>query len=100
MFHYLPYPGDLAVSPNQGTWVITSFAVSNAIALALTGWFIASFRPGAAICFVNAAVHAGLLAMRVGSDFAVPDCSEGAARGGGRADDPVVAKPAAIELSQ
>ena len=30
--------GDLAVSPNQGTWVITSFAVSNAIALPLTGW--------------------------------------------------------------
>ena len=29
--------GDLAVSPNQGTWVITSFAVSNAIALPLTG---------------------------------------------------------------
>ena len=30
--------GDLAVSPDQGTWVITSFAVSNAIALPLTGW--------------------------------------------------------------
>ncbi len=30
--------GDLAVSPNQGTWVITSFAVSNAIMLPLTGW--------------------------------------------------------------
>jgi DHA2 family multidrug resistance protein len=30
--------GDLAASPNQGTWVITSFAVSNAIMLPLTGW--------------------------------------------------------------
>ncbi|MDE3020681.1 MAG: DHA2 family efflux MFS transporter permease subunit [Pseudomonadota bacterium] len=30
--------GDLAVSPDQGTWVITSFAVSNAIALPVTGW--------------------------------------------------------------
>lgn len=30
--------GDLAVSPNQGTWVITSFGVSNAIAMPLTGW--------------------------------------------------------------
>jgi MFS transporter, DHA2 family, multidrug resistance protein len=30
--------GDLAVSPDQGTWVITSFAVANAIALPLTGW--------------------------------------------------------------
>lgn len=30
--------GNLAVSPDQGTWVITSFAVSNAIVLPLTGW--------------------------------------------------------------
>ncbi|MHB1565215.1 MAG: DHA2 family efflux MFS transporter permease subunit [Acidiferrobacter sp.] len=30
--------GDLAVSPDQGAWVITSFAVSNAIALPLTGF--------------------------------------------------------------
>lgn len=35
--------GDLAVSPNQGTWVITSFAVSNAIALPLTGWLAQRF---------------------------------------------------------
>jgi DHA2 family multidrug resistance protein len=35
--------GDLAVSPNQGTWVITSFAVSNAIALPLTGWLSRRF---------------------------------------------------------
>ncbi|MBS0324385.1 MAG: DHA2 family efflux MFS transporter permease subunit [Proteobacteria bacterium] len=30
--------GDIGVSPSQGTWVITSFAVANAIALPLTGW--------------------------------------------------------------
>ncbi len=30
--------GELGVSPSQGTWVITSFAVSNAIAVPLTGW--------------------------------------------------------------
>jgi DHA2 family multidrug resistance protein len=30
--------GDLGVSPSQGTWVITSFAVANAISLPLTGW--------------------------------------------------------------
>ena len=35
--------GNLAVSPNQGTWVITSFAVSNAIALPLTGWLSRRF---------------------------------------------------------
>jgi DHA2 family multidrug resistance protein len=35
--------GSLGVSPNQGTWVITSFAVSNAIALPLTDWFAMRF---------------------------------------------------------
>ena len=35
--------GDLGVSPNQGTWVITSFAVANAIAVPLTGWLAQRF---------------------------------------------------------
>ncbi|MDB5874499.1 MAG: emrB [Ramlibacter sp.] len=35
--------GDLGVSPNQGTWVITSFAVANAIAMPLTGWLSQRF---------------------------------------------------------
>jgi MFS transporter, DHA2 family, multidrug resistance protein len=30
--------GDVGVSPDQGTWVITSFAVANAISMPLTGW--------------------------------------------------------------
>src|SRR4249919_2082978 len=30
--------GDLGVGPAQGTWVITSFAVANAISMPLTGW--------------------------------------------------------------
>src|SRR5437868_9873842 len=29
--------GDLGVSPDQGTWVITSFAVANGISVPLTG---------------------------------------------------------------
>ncbi|WP_068471340.1 DHA2 family efflux MFS transporter permease subunit [Candidatus Protochlamydia phocaeensis] len=35
--------GDLAVSPNEGTWVITSFAISNGIILAITGWLAERF---------------------------------------------------------
>ena len=35
--------GDLGVSPNQGTWVITSFGVANAISLPLTGWLAQRF---------------------------------------------------------
>jgi DHA2 family multidrug resistance protein len=30
--------GDLGVSPNQGTWLITSFSVTTAIMLPFTGW--------------------------------------------------------------
>src|SRR5579862_6010356 len=35
--------GDLGVSPQQGTWVITSFGVANAISLPLTGWLTRTF---------------------------------------------------------
>jgi DHA2 family multidrug resistance protein len=40
----VPYiAGNLSVSADNGTWVITSFAVSNAIVLPLTGWLSAYF---------------------------------------------------------
>jgi len=42
--------GDLAVSSSQGTWVITSFAVANAIAVPLTGFLTQRF--GAVRLFV------------------------------------------------
>jgi DHA2 family multidrug resistance protein len=35
--------GDLGVSTTQGTWVITSFGVANAIAVPLTGWLTQRF---------------------------------------------------------
>ncbi|WP_025918062.1 DHA2 family efflux MFS transporter permease subunit [Herminiimonas sp. CN] len=35
--------GDMGVSPQQGTWVITSFAVANAISVPLTGWLTTRF---------------------------------------------------------
>ncbi|MFO1293532.1 MAG: DHA2 family efflux MFS transporter permease subunit [Rubrivivax sp.] len=37
--------GDLGVSPTQGTWVITSFGVANAIAVPLTGWLTRRIGP-------------------------------------------------------
>jgi MFS transporter, DHA2 family, multidrug resistance protein len=35
--------GNLGVSPAQGTWVITSFGVANAISMPLTGWLTRRF---------------------------------------------------------
>ena len=35
--------GGLAVSPTQGTWAITSYAVADAISVPLTGWLSARF---------------------------------------------------------
>jgi DHA2 family multidrug resistance protein len=32
--------GNLGVSPDQGTWVITSFAVANGVSVPLTGWLM------------------------------------------------------------
>ena len=44
--------GGLAVSSSQGTWVITSYAVAEAITVPLTGWLAARF--GAVRVFVSA----------------------------------------------
>jgi DHA2 family multidrug resistance protein len=57
--------GDLGVSPNQGTWVITSFAVANAIAVPLTGWLSQRFGQvrlfvGSVILFVLASFLCGV----------------------------------------
>ena len=43
--------GDIGVSPTQGTWVITSFGVSNAISVPLTGWLTQRF--GAVRLFIT-----------------------------------------------
>src|SRR5512141_1050265 len=59
--------GDLGVSPSQGTWVITSFAVANAISVPLTGWLTQRFGPvrlftGSILLFVIASWLCGLSA--------------------------------------
>ncbi|MEW5683350.1 MAG: DHA2 family efflux MFS transporter permease subunit [Pseudomonadota bacterium] len=50
--------GSLAVSPSQGTWVITSYAVAEAITVPLTGWLAQRFGPVKvfATCMVGFAV--------------------------------------------
>jgi DHA2 family multidrug resistance protein len=57
--------GDFAVSPTQGTWVITSYAVSEAIMLPLTGWLSSRFGEirqfvVATLLFVLASILCGL----------------------------------------
>jgi len=57
--------GNLGISPSQGTWVITSYAVAEAIVVPLTGWL--SQRFGAVRCFVACAFGFGLLSILCGS---------------------------------
>ncbi len=57
--------GDMGVSPGQGTWVITSFAVANAISVPLTGWLTQRFGQvrlftGSVLLFVIASWLCGL----------------------------------------
>jgi DHA2 family multidrug resistance protein len=47
--------GDLGISPNQGTWVITSFSVTTAIFLPLTGWLSRRFGEVKLFLFSTAA---------------------------------------------
>ena len=87
--------GDLGVSPAQGTWVITSFAVANAISVPLTGWLTQRFGQVRLFVGQRAAVRAGVVAVRPRAEHRVADLLPRAAGPGGRADDPAVADAAA-----
>jgi DHA2 family multidrug resistance protein len=56
--------GSLAVSPNEGTWVITSYAVAEAITVPLSGWLAARF--GAVRVMAIAAAGFGLFSLLCG----------------------------------
>ena len=62
--------GDLAVSPTQGTWVVTSYGVSEAILLPLTGWL--AMRFGQVRMFVIATVAFTLASLLCGISFTFP----------------------------
>ncbi len=56
--------GALGVSPSQGTWVITSYAVAEAVVVPLTGWLAARF--GAVKVFVFGMMGFGLFSFLCG----------------------------------
>jgi len=56
--------GALAVSPSQGTWVITSYSVAEAITVPLTGWL--SQRFGAVRVFAAGMLGFGVFSMLCG----------------------------------
>ncbi|MGH8280399.1 MAG: DHA2 family efflux MFS transporter permease subunit, partial [Gammaproteobacteria bacterium] len=62
--------GNLAVSPDQGTWVITSFAVSLAISVPLTGWLGKRF--GEVRLFLVATLLFALFSLLCGLSVSLP----------------------------
>jgi DHA2 family multidrug resistance protein len=56
--------GALAVSPGQGTWVITSYAVAEAITVPLTGWLAGRF--GAVKVFIAGLIGFGIFSFLCG----------------------------------
>lgn len=56
--------GNLGISPDQGTWIITSYAVAEAICVPLTGWLAQRF--GVVRVFTLAMVGFGLFSLLCG----------------------------------
>ena len=85
--------------PDQGTWVITSFAVANAISVPLTGWLTQRF--GQVRLFVAACCCSCIASWLCGlaPSIGLLIVFRVAAGRGRRADDPAVADAAAVELS-
>jgi DHA2 family multidrug resistance protein len=89
--------GDVGVSPSQGTWVITSFGVANAISVPLTGWLTQRFGAVrlftmSVLLFVLTSWLCGFASLEMLVLFRV---LQGA---GGRPHDSAVADPAAVQL--
>jgi DHA2 family multidrug resistance protein len=62
--------GSLAISPTEGTWAITSYAVAEAVTVPLTGWLAARF--GAVRVFTIAALGFGALSLLCGLASSLP----------------------------
>ncbi len=92
-------PATSRVSPSQGTWVITSFAVANAISVPLTGWLTQRFGQVRLFTLATLLFVAAIVAVRTGHQHRHADRVPRAAGPGRRADDPAVAGAAAGELS-
>lgn len=56
--------GNLGISPDQGTWIITSYAVAEAICVPLTGWLAQRF--GVVRMFTMAMIGFGLFSVLCG----------------------------------
>lgn len=56
--------GNLGISPDQGTWIITSYAVAEAICVPLTGWLAQRF--GTVRVFIMGMVGFGLFSLLCG----------------------------------
>jgi len=62
--------GALAVSPNEGTWAITSYAVAEAITVPLSGWLAARF--GAVRVFIAAVISFSFFSVLCGFASSLP----------------------------
>jgi DHA2 family multidrug resistance protein len=62
--------GDLGVSADQGTWIITSFAVANGVSVPLTGWLMQ--RYGVVRTFVSSVLLFTLASFLCGVAWSLP----------------------------
>ncbi len=62
--------GSLAISPTEGTWAITSYAVAEAIMVPLTGWLASRFGP--VRVFVTATLAFGMFSLLCGLSQSLP----------------------------
>ncbi len=92
--------GSLGVSPNEGTWAISSYSLASAIMQPLTGWLAKRFGEVKTFCFSVFLFVAVLHAVRPGHQHADAGGFPPAAGRRLRPDGRAVAVPAAVQLPE
>ncbi len=59
--------GSLSASTDESTWILTSYLVSNAIVLPMSGWFSSMIGPQAFLYVVRGGFYRQLVHVRPGS---------------------------------
>ena len=92
--------GSLAATPEEATWVLTSYLVANAVVLPASGWFSLRFGRRNFLLFCIGAIYRRVVSVRNRGQLELDSDRQSSARRGRRRSATFVASHTAGEFSE